>query len=40
MSVSAGLEVDWSKNFNYIAQERSVTDDRQTPAFIELLGRS
>ena len=46
MSVSAKLEVDWLKNFHYIARKRSVTDDRQqmtdrqTTTFIELLGHS
>ena len=30
MSVSAKLEVDWSRNFHYIARKRSVTEDRQT----------
>ena len=29
MRVSAKLEVDWSRNFHYIARKRSVTDDRQ-----------
>ena len=28
MSVGAKLEVDWSRNFHYIARKRSVTDDR------------
>ena len=44
MSVSARLEVYWSRNFDYTARKRGVTDrrqtDRQTMAFIELLGRS
>ena len=30
MSVSAKLEVDWWRNFEYIARKKSVTDDRQT----------
>ena len=30
MSVSARLEVDWSRNFAYIARKLSVKDDRQT----------
>ena len=38
-SVSAKLEVDGSRKFHYIARKQSVTD-RQTTAFIELLGRS
>ena len=30
MSISARLEVDWSRNFYYISLKRSFTDDRQT----------
>ena len=40
VSVGGKLKVDWSRNFHYIAWKRSVTDDRQTTVFIELLGRS
>ena len=29
MSVSARLQVDWSRNFDYIARKRSVTGDRR-----------
>ena len=44
MSVGARLEVDWWRSFDDIALKQSVTDrrqtDRQTTAFLELLGRS
>ena len=40
MSVSAGLEVDWSRNFDYIARKRSATDDRQTDNGVYRAARS
>ena len=40
VSVNASLEVDWSRNFDYITQKRSATDDRQTDNGVYRAARS